>query len=100
MKERILTLSLVASLLVPIPALALGDNSNQDDPRLRRLFQPSERELQRERQGRIYIYDGLESRQIDRAMEREFARVDNMMFVRTRVKTEDGEEETLEDGCE
>jgi len=38
MKERILTLSLVASLLVPIPALALGDNSNQDDPRLRRRF--------------------------------------------------------------
>ena len=100
MKARILTLSLVASLLAPLPALALGDSSSSDDPQLRRLFQPSDRELKREKQGQIYIYDGLESRQIDRALEREFARVDNMMFVRTRVETEDGEEEVLEDGCD
>ncbi len=102
MKERILTLGLVAALLSPIAALAVADEhaSAYADPQLRRLFQPSEREREREQQGQVFIYDGLDGRNIDRAMNDQFARVDSMMFVRTRVENEDGEEEVLEDGCE
>jgi hypothetical protein len=75
---------------------------------LRRLFDPTEAELAAEAEGRIYIYDGLTDRDVQRAMNEEFERVENMMFIRTR-KTDDtgelkrdaetGEVEYEDDGC-
>lgn len=101
MKARIITLGLALGMLTSFSAHALADNDLQaSDPQLRRLLQPSERELEQERQGQVYIYDSLENRQIDRALDQQFNRVGSMMFVRTRVQTKDGEEEVLEDGCD
>ena len=58
---------------------------------LRRLFEPTETELAAEARGRIYIYDGVRDVDVQRALEEEFERVDNMMFIRTR-KTDDAGE--------
>jgi len=50
----------------------------------RRLFEPTQAELQQEAAGRIYVYDGLSDADIARAMDDEFFRVENMMFIRVR----------------
>jgi hypothetical protein len=75
---------------------------------MRRLFEPTPAELSAEQEGRIYIYDGLRDTDIERALEEEFDRVENMMFIRT-IKTdkdgeikrdkESGEAEVDDDGC-
>jgi len=56
----------------------------------RRLFEPTQAELQQEAAGRIYIYDGLSDADIARAMDDEFFRVENMMFIRVRKTDKNG----------
>jgi hypothetical protein len=78
------------------------------DIELRRLFDPTEAELASEAEGRIYIYDGLTGVDVQRALNEEFHRVQNMMFIRT-IKTDEkgnikrveetGEAEYVDDGC-
>jgi len=74
----------------------------------RRLFDPTEAELASEAEGRIYIYDGLTDSDVQRALNEEFERVENMMFIRTRKTdaagklkrdTDTGEVEYEDDGC-
>jgi len=92
----------IAALMLcqPIAAAAGSALETGNDPQLRRLFHPTEREQRREQGGQIFIYDGIETGTIDLAMEQQFSRIGNMMFIRTRVETGDGEEEVLEDGCD
>ena len=79
MRALIFSLTLVAAS-VSTPAIAAADGLR--DIELRRLFEPTPAELGAERSGRIYIYDGLNERDVARALEEEFARVDSMMFIR------------------
>ena len=75
---------------------------------LNRIFHPTAKQLQREHQGNIFIYDGLTDRNIEQAMKRQFDRVDSMMFINV-IKTdkrgdvvkdpETGAPVTEEDGC-
>ena len=74
----------------------------------RRLFHPNEVQLHNERQGRIFIYDGLSDKLAQRAVDEQFHRVEHMMFTNTIVTDQTGEpvrdEETgdivqEEDGC-
>jgi hypothetical protein len=97
------TIGLSVTLLSGIAAAA-----DVSDIELRRLFDPTEAELASEADGRIYIYDGLTDRDVQRALNEEFERVDNMMFIRTRqtdaqgaVKRDEdtGEVEYEDDGC-
>jgi hypothetical protein len=65
---------------------------------MRRLMQPTQLEMQGEIRGGVFIYDGLHSRQIDKALDANFERMQNMMFIRTR--TGSGETEVVQDdGC-
>ena len=52
-----------------------------------------------EAKGRVTIYDGQEHRVVDRALDTQFHRIENMMFVRTRETSPDGEESIEDDGC-
>jgi hypothetical protein len=75
---------------------------------LRRLFEPTARELAAETRGSIYIYEGLRDIDVQRAMDEAFDRVEYMMFIRI-IKTDEtgelerdletGEVVTTDDGC-
>ena len=76
---------------------------------MQQLFEPSETQLAMERRGRVMIYDGLHDKDVQRALQQQFDRVEYMMFTGTVVTDERGEpardKETGEilvedDGCE
>ena len=83
-------------------AAALGSSfpaqSQDDDWQLKRLISPSKQQILSER-NRVFIYDGLRSSQIDKALDDHFERIHGMMFVR-EISDKDGNEEILDDGCD
>ena len=70
------------------------------DWQLEMIHDPSAAQIKVEERGRVYIYDGLYDSDVKLAMDTQFDRVDNMMFVRTKVETPQGETETEDDGCD
>jgi hypothetical protein len=70
--------------------LGLASAADVSEIEKRRLFQPTQAELQEEAAGRIYIYDGLTQADIERAMDEEFNRVESMMFIRVKKSDEQG----------
>lgn len=71
----------------------VGDVSADTDYgecQLERLLQPTQQDLALEDAARVYIYDGLKDSGIEHAMEAQFDRVANMMFVRTIVTDDSG----------
>jgi len=63
------------------------------------LFNPSRTQLNAETRGRVTIYDGLHNSEVETALNTQFGRIDNMMFVRTRHTLEDGSVEQ-DDDCD
>lgn len=73
--------------LAVVGTLLLATSAQGKDLReieLRRLFEPTRAELRAEREGRIFIYEGLREGDIARAMREQFQRVDSMMFIRVQ----------------
>lgn len=64
------------------------------------LFSPSPSVLAAEARGRVMIYDGLRYATVTRAMDEQYDRIENMMFVGTLIEREDGDFEVEEDGCD
>ena len=93
--------------LIAVLAIALGVHSGQtlaagtttDSYDENVLFNPSEAVLQAEARGRVTIYDGLEDKVVEQALDTQFERIDHMMFVRTRETLPDGSIE-FEDDCD
>jgi len=92
-------------LMCAMPARASSDpaQTNLEQWLLRRLNEPTERERAHEREGNVYIYDGLTDHQVDQALNLHFDRIEYMMFVGTR-KTEPttaslSDAETESPGC-
>lgn len=97
------------TLMFPVGAMAvillsfanpgIGKDLDPDkalhDWRMQRLMEPSPRDLEKERKGSVYIYDGLTEREVDTALNNQFHRIQNMMFMGT-VKT-DARGEPLQD---
>ena len=101
--------ALIHPLFVACSSLTLAAAAaDVSDIELRRLFEPSTSELAAEAKGGIYIYEGLRDTDIERAMEEQFERLENMMFIRS-IKTDEsgeiqhnpdtGEVITTDDGC-
>ena len=65
----------------------------------RRLLSPTASQQRMEEQGRVYIYDGLQEGAVDQALDTQFDRVQNMMFVGVRHTADDGEE-YADDDCD
>jgi len=74
--------------------IAFGDGSWQ----LNRLIQPQKEHLNQEAKGLVFIYDVLFERDVETALNTNFGRIDNMMFIRTKVIVEGEVEET--DDCD
>jgi hypothetical protein len=75
------------------------DASALDSYQERVLFSPSPEILQAEANGRIMIYDGLKNETVETALDNQFDRIENMMFVGTVYVQENGEYE-VEDDCD
>ena len=81
-------------------ACTVGDvsaDTNYGECQLERLLQPTEQDLALEDAARVYIYDGLKDSGIEYAMEAQFDRVANMMFVRTIATDDSGTSARLTD---
>ena len=77
--------------------LTLGANTAHADFQLDVLLKPSEGVLVSEARGRVMIYDGLQEETVELALNQQFDRIENMMFVNTRYINEYGEEEVADD---
>lgn len=81
--------------------VAVSPSAQADDEyQYRVLFAPSAADLAAEARGHVMIYDGLRYTTVTRAMDEQFERIENMMFVGTVVEQEDGELAAEEDGCD
>lgn len=105
-RRFVIAVVLVAGTLMGAgPAGAADDSAqaNLEQWLLRRLNEPTERERAHEREGNVYIYDGLTDRDVDLALNRHFDRIEYMMFVGTRrtdpTGTAPGDGETESPGC-
>jgi hypothetical protein len=81
--------SALSLTLVQVAAAAPGDESGLNWEQTQ-LFNPSQALLLAEAKGRVTIYDGLYHTDVDRAMDQQFGRIDRMMFVRTKHRTDSG----------
>jgi len=98
MKKHTLMILMATQLAWAIPVLAEESIASQDWQE-RRLLAPSEPQLSSEQRGRVVIYDGLDERLVDRALDTQFARMESMMFVGVRHTDPDGDE-WADDDCD
>ena len=89
--------AIAVSSLIWNPAVFSAEN---EDWQLAMLFDPSVAQLKVEERGRVFIYDGIKSTDIQKVMDSQFDRLDNMMFVRTNVVNADGKAESQDDDCD
>lgn len=71
-----------------------------DSYQVQMLFNPDPGLLKAEARGRIMIYDGLDDETVTRALDEQFSRIENMMFIRTRYLQPDGAYEYDDEGCD
>jgi hypothetical protein len=98
MNKWIRTSLVIAHIAWGIPLMAAEAVVAQDWQE-RRLLAPSERQLSSEQRGRVVIYDGLDERLVDSALDTQFGRMENMMFVGVRHIKPDGAE-WADDDCD
>ena len=85
------------SFASPGRGMDLDPDKALHDWQVQRLMEPSPRDLEKERKGSVYIYDGLTEREDDTALDTQFFRIQNMMCVVT-LKT-DPRGEPLQDSA-
>ena len=90
----------ISKMIIPALLMASSSASAYDSYQEKVLFTPSEGNLRAEAKGRVMIYDGLQNETVELAMNEQFQRIENMMFVRTQHISEDGDIEVEEDGCD
>ena len=85
--------SILGGLILP------GTGSAADgDWQTAMLQNPSAAQLAIERRGRVFIYDGLRETDVDRVMDTQFERLENMMFIRTQRASGAGDD-GVDDDC-
>ena len=61
---------------------------------LERLQNPGTTQLTQEMRGRVFIYDGLKDKDVNRILDEQFERLHSMMFIRTVVTDPQGKPKT------
>ncbi len=81
-------------LIAMLTALAMTQSvwARHEDPnkffdswQVKTLYQPGRFQLEREAKGSVMIYDHLSDGQVNKAMDDNFGRIENMMFTRIQV---------------
>jgi len=85
---------LISYLFLPVMEVAAAPDWQEQ-----RLLAPSAPQLSTEQRGRVVIYDGLDEALVDRALDTQFERVENMMFVRVRHTDPQGDS-WADDDCD
>ncbi len=85
-----LTRNLVAVAAVLIGGAAGAEGITAAGWEERSLFSPTTARIRDERRGHITIYQGLTDVTVEKAMDQQFARIESMMFVGTRVTDDEG----------
>ncbi|MCP4430484.1 MAG: hypothetical protein GY806_05850, partial [Gammaproteobacteria bacterium] len=76
---------------------------------MKQIYQPSQNQLDREKNGLVMIYDSFTDTQVNQILDQKFSRIQSMMF--TRIKQTDtqgvvqkdpesGEDLVIDDGCD
>ena len=78
---------LIGLVLTLVASLVQAEETYQE----RVLFNPSQSNLAAEARGRVMIYDGFKEEDVDRALDTQFDRIENMMFINTQRQQDDGE---------
>ena len=100
-RKNMATVSMLNKIMLIFIVITASASTNADDSfQEKMLFAPSEYMLKAEERGRIMIYDGLEAKVVDKALNTQFGRIENMMFVRITHVQENGEVEYEDDGCD
>lgn len=93
----------------PIVSVFADDDNSVEQWQLTRLFSPTENDLKNEAKGQVFIYSGLKDIDVDRALDKNFNRIQSMMFIKTKITDSDGEPKVEEktgitlaenDGCD
>jgi hypothetical protein len=87
---RLFTLLMVFSFAGSPAATANADSSPVKSWQMVRLFEPTQADLHAEAKGRVMIYDGLTDRDVERAFDEQFDRLEHMMFIRVVVTDDSG----------
>ena len=95
---RQMTRSMVFTLSVAMPAVAIAESSSMNSWQMVRLFEPTQADLLAEARGRVMIYDGLTDRDVERAFDEQFDRLEHMMFIRVVVTDDSGKARRSETG--
>lgn len=93
------TIERLAAILAMILALgAAPERAGAQDPdqalhdwQVRRLMQPLPQEIEKEKAGSVYVYDGLTDREVEQALTNQFNRIQYMMFVGTKKTDANGQ---------
>ncbi len=87
--------ALACTFLLPLTAPVAADDLYQLDA----LLDPSPALLEAERRGRVTIFHGLDNNRVEQALDSQFHRIENLMFVNTRYPLPD-DETYAEDDCD
>jgi hypothetical protein len=87
---RLIILLMLFTLGGTPAATANADSSPVMNWQMVRLFEPTQADLHAEAKGRVMIYDGLTDRDVERAFDEQFDRLEHMMFIRVVVTDDSG----------
>jgi len=108
----LMALAMALALATGRVSTAAADSASVKQWQMARLLNPTQADRKAEEKGRVMIFDGLTDREVARALDEQFDRLEHMMFTRTVVSDDSGQprkdpnsgelvtESVYDDGCD
>ena len=101
-RDAVMNLKSIAASAITLCSLVWNPGAiaaEYEEWQLAMLFDPSAGQLKVEERGRVFIYEGIKSTDVQRVLDSQFHRLDSMMFIRTKFVNKDGNVESEDDDC-